>query len=288
MKKGYAGSDNALGIYLKQISKKDLLSREEERDLAKRVSEGDEGAKVQFIEKNLRLVVSVAKRYQNNGLPLPDLIGEGNFGLLEAVERFDYNKGCRFTTYATWWIRQAIVKALSEKSRTIRLPMHMLERVKRIKNISSELEQELGCYDPPSEDIAERMGESVDYVNKVLNAPEEPVSLDAPILSGSDDASSPTRRENICDPYQEGSITDRVGYEELKRDLDSALDKILTEREAGIIRYRRGLNGGIPMTLEETGLEYGITRERVRQIEVRAIGKLRNSEELAKVLRAHL
>jgi len=270
------GVESSLERYLKEINKIPLLTREEERYYAKRMQEGIQEAKDMIIKSNLRFVVTVAKRYQGKGLSLSDLINEGNLGLIKATEKFDYEKGYHFLSYAVWWIRQSILKAVGQNSRSIRLPLSISNDLGTIENIRTKLEQKLN-YTPPIELIAQEMGKSVDYINMILRASKEPLSLD---ISAND--SDIPLVDYIIDSRQE----DIPEYEMLKRSVDNALE-ILTKREADIIKKRFGLNGNMPMHLKELGKEYQLSRERIRQIEKKALKKIRRNR-LAKTLKVYL
>ncbi len=262
-------------MYLKDIGKVRLLSGDEEVELAKRISEGDIEARNILVEANLRLVVSIAKKYIGRGMGFLDLIQEGNSGLIKAVEKFDYTKGYKFSTYATWWIRQAITRALADQSRTIRIPVHMVETMHRIQRCARQILQENGR-EATTEQIAEMSGLPVDKVREIMQMAQEPISIDSPV--GEDEESS--IGEFIAD---EGSPEpdEIVGKTMLKEQISEVL-KTLTDREENVIRMRFGLDDGIPRTLEEVGREFNITRERIRQIEAKALRKLRHPTRISK------
>ena len=256
-------------MYLKDIGKVPLLQPDEETELAKKMMEGDEEAKRLLSEANLRLVVSIAKRYMGRGMQFLDLIQEGNLGLMKAVEKFDYQKGFKFSTYATWWIRQAITRAIADQARTIRIPVHMVETINKLIRVSRRLLQELGR-EPTPEEIAKEMGITEEKVMEIQKIAQDPVSLETPI--GEEEDSHPS--DFIED---EGSVapTDAVSYTMLKEQLLGVLDT-LTPREEKVLRLRYGLDDGRPRTLEEVGKEFNVTRERIRQIEAKALRKLRH------------
>lgn len=255
-------------MYLKEIGKIDLLTAEQEVELAKRILEGDEEAKKQLSEANLRLVVSIAKRYVGRGMLFLDLIQEGNIGLMKAVEKFDYDKGFKFSTYATWWIRQAITRAIADQARTIRIPVHMVETINKLTRIQRQLVQELG-HEPTDDQIAEKMGITVEKVREIQKVAQEPVSLETPI--GEEDDS---HLGDFIEDKQAISPTEYTSNEMLKEVLDDVLLE-LTDREEKVLRMRFGLINSRPRTLEEVGKEFGVTRERIRQIEAKALRKLR-------------
>lgn len=256
-------------MYLKEIGRVPLLSAEEEIKLAQRIEDGDEEAKRRLAEANLRLVVSIAKRYVGRGMLFLDLIQEGNMGLIKAVEKFDYNKGYKFSTYATWWIRQAITRAIADQARTIRIPVHMVETINKLIRISRQLLQELGR-EPAAEEIAAEMDMSPDKVREILKIAQEPVSLETPI--GEEDDS---HLGDFIEDQDALAPADAAAYELLKEQLEDVLDT-LTEREENVLRLRFGLDDGRTRTLEEVGKVFGVTRERIRQIEAKALRKLRH------------
>ncbi len=256
-------------MYLKEIGRVQLLSAEEEIELAKRIEEGDEAAKRRLAEANLRLVVSIAKRYVGRGMLFLDLIQEGNMGLIKAVEKFDYRKGYKFSTYATWWIRQAITRAIADQARTIRIPVHMVETINKLIRISRQLLQELGR-EPSAEEIAAEMDMSPEKVREIQKIAQEPVSLETPI--GEEDDS---HLGDFIPDDDALAPADAAAYELLKEQLEDVLDT-LTEREENVLRLRFGLDDGRTRTLEEVGKVFGVTRERIRQIEAKALRKLRH------------
>ncbi len=262
--------------YLKEIGNIKLLSAEEEASLAKRMAEGDEQAKKHLTEANLRLVVSIAKRYVGRGMSFLDLIQEGNIGLMKAVDKFDYTKGYKFSTYATWWIRQAITRGLADYSRTIRIPVHMVETINKTIRVSRKLLAEYGR-EPTSEEIAEVMGVPVEKVDDILKISKEPVSMDTPIGEEED--------SHLGDFIEDKSTLQpeqHAADEMLKEELEIALQS-LTEREQKVIRLRFGLEDGKARTLEEVGQEFSVTRERIRQIEAKALRKLRHPQRSKKL-----
>ncbi|MBR1660320.1 MAG: RNA polymerase sigma factor RpoD, partial [Oscillospiraceae bacterium] len=262
-------TDDPVRMYLKEIGKVALLSPDEEIDLARRMVEGDEGAKRRMTEANLRLVVSIAKRYVGRGMLFLDLIQEGNLGLIKAVEKFDYTKGYKFSTYATWWIRQAITRAIADQARTIRIPVHMVETINKVIRVSRQLLQELG-HDPSAEEIAEEMNMPVDKVRDILKIAQEPVSLETPIGEEED--------SHLADfiPDEDASEpAEAASFSLLKEQLMEVLNT-LTPREEKVLRLRFGLEDGRTRTLEEVGKEFNVTRERIRQIEAKALRKLRH------------
>lgn len=256
-------------MYLKEIGRVDLLSPEEEIELAKRIEKGDEEAKRRLAEANLRLVVSIAKRYVGRGMLFLDLIQEGNMGLIKAVEKFDFRKGFKFSTYATWWIRQAITRAIADQARTIRIPVHMVETINKLIRVQRQLLQDLGR-EPTPEEIAEDMDLTPDKVREILKIAQEPVSLETPI--GEEDDS---HLGDFIEDQDATSPSDHAAYELLKEQLEDVLDT-LTDREENVLRLRFGLDDGRTRTLEEVGKVFGVTRERIRQIEAKALRKLRH------------
>ncbi|MCQ2548354.1 MAG: RNA polymerase sigma factor RpoD [Clostridia bacterium] len=268
--------DDPVRMYLKEIGQVKLLSGEEEVELAKRMEAGDERAKQILCEANLRLVVSIAKRYSNRGLHFLDLIQEGNLGLIKAVDKFDYTKGYKFSTYATWWIRQAITRAIADQARTIRIPVHMVETINKMLRISRQLVQKYGR-EPSVEEIAEEMGVTPEKVREIQKINQEPVSLETPIGEEEDSHLGDFIPDNNApSPVEAASYT--MEKEQIKEVLDT-----LTEREKRVIELRFGLNGGVPKTLEEVGQEFNVTRERIRQIEAKAIRKMRNPNRKKKL-----
>ena len=268
--------EDPVRMYLKEIGKVPLLSAEEEIELAKRMEEGDEAAKKRLAEANLRLVVSIAKRYVGRGMLFLDLIQEGNLGLIKAVEKFDYRKGYKFSTYATWWIRQAITRAIADQARTIRIPVHMVETINKLIRVSRQLLQELGR-EPQPEEIAERMDMSVDRVREILKISQEPVSLETPIGEEED--------SHLGDFIQDDNVpvpADAAAFTLLKEQLVEVLST-LTDREQKVLRLRFGLDDGRARTLEEVGKEFSVTRERIRQIEAKALRKLRHPSRSRKL-----
>ncbi|AOZ91712.1 RNA polymerase sigma factor RpoD [Paenibacillus crassostreae] len=256
-------------MYLKEIGRVQLLSAEDEVQLAKRIENGDEEAKRRLAEANLRLVVSIAKRYVGRGMLFLDLIQEGNMGLIKAVEKFDHGKGFKFSTYATWWIRQAITRAIADQARTIRIPVHMVETINKLIRVSRQLLQELGR-EPAPEEIAAEMELSVEKVREIMKIAQEPVSLETPI--GEEDDS---HLGDFIEDQEALAPADAAAYELLKEQLEDVLDT-LTEREENVLRLRFGLDDGRTRTLEEVGKVFGVTRERIRQIEAKALRKLRH------------
>ena len=268
--------EDPVRMYLKEIGKVPLLSAEEEIDLAMRMEAGDEEAKKRLAEANLRLVVSIAKRYVGRGMLFLDLIQEGNLGLIKAVEKFDYRKGYKFSTYATWWIRQAITRAIADQARTIRIPVHMVETINKPIRVSRQLLQELGR-EPSPEEIAEEMGMPVERVREILKISQEPVSLETPIGEEED--------SHLGDFIQDDNVpvpADAAAFTLLKEQLVEVLET-LTEREQKVLRLRFGLDDGRARTLEEVGKEFNVTRERIRQIEAKALRKLRHPSRSRKL-----
>ena len=268
--------EDPVRMYLKEIGKVPLLSAEEEIELAKKMEQGDENAKKRLAEANLRLVVSIAKRYVGRGMLFLDLIQEGNLGLIKAVEKFDYRKGYKFSTYATWWIRQAITRAIADQARTIRIPVHMVETINKLIRVSRQLLQELGR-EPTPEEIAEEMDMPVDRVREILKISQEPVSLETPIGEEED--------SHLGDFIQDDNVpvpADAAAFTLLKEQLVEVLGT-LTEREQKVLRLRFGLDDGRARTLEEVGKEFNVTRERIRQIEAKALRKLRHPSRSRKL-----
>ena len=268
--------EDPVRMYLKEIGKVPLLSAEEEIELAKRMAEGDEDAKKRLAEANLRLVVSIAKRYVGRGMLFLDLIQEGNLGLIKAVEKFDYQKGFKFSTYATWWIRQAITRAIADQARTIRIPVHMVETINKLIRVSRQLLQELGR-EPLPEEIAEELDMPVERVRENLKISQEPVSLETPIGEEEDSHLGDfIQDDNVPVPAEAAAAT------LLKEQLGEVLDT-LTDREQKVLRLRFGMNDGRARTLEEVGKEFDVTRERIRQIEAKALRKLRHPSRSRKL-----
>ncbi len=263
------GLDDPVKMYLKDIGKVPLLSGDEEIELARRMQEGDEEAKKRLSEANLRLVVSIAKRYVGRGMLFLDLIQEGNLGLMKAVEKFDYQKGFKFSTYATWWIRQAITRAIADQARTIRIPVHMVETINKLTRVSRQLLQELGR-EPSAEEIAEKMGISVERVREIQKIAQDPVSLETPIGEEED-----SHLGDFLEDETTITPSDSLSATMLKETLLTVLDT-LTPREEKVLRLRYGVDDGRPRTLEEVGREFNVTRERIRQIEAKALRKLRH------------
>lgn len=261
--------DDPVRMYLKEIGRVDLLTAEEEVELAKRILDGEKEASRSLAEANLRLVVSIAKRYVGRGMLFLDLIQEGNMGLMKAVEKFDHTKGFKFSTYATWWIRQAITRAIADQARTIRIPVHMVETINKLIRIQRQLLQELGR-EPTPEEIGEEMELSAERVREILKIAQEPVSLETPI--GEEDDS---HLGDFIEDQEAVSPSDHASYELLKEQLEDVLDT-LTDREENVLRLRFGLDDGRTRTLEEVGKVFGVTRERIRQIEAKALRKLRH------------
>ena len=268
--------EDPVRMYLKEIGKVNLLTAEEEIELAKRMEEGDEDAKKRLAEANLRLVVSIAKRYVGRGMLFLDLIQEGNLGLIKAVEKFDYRKGYKFSTYATWWIRQAITRAIADQARTIRIPVHMVETINKLIRVSRQLLQELGR-EPTPEEIAKEMEMSVDRVREILKISQEPDSLETPIAEEED--------SHLGDIIQDDNVpvpADAAAFTLLKEQLVEVLST-LTDRDQKVLRLRFGLDDGRARTLEEVGKEFNVTRERIRQIEAKALRKLRHPSRSRKL-----
>jgi len=268
--------EDPVRMYLKEIGKVPLLSSEDEIELAKKIELGDEESKQRLTEANLRLVVSIAKRYVGRGMQFLDLIQEGNLGLIKAVEKFDYRKGYKFSTYATWWIRQAITRAIADQARTIRIPVHMVETINRLVRVSRQLLQELGR-EPVPEEIAARADMQVERVREIMKVSQEPVSLETPIGEEED--------SHLGDFIQDDQVAvpaDAATFTMLHEQLMEVLDT-LTEREQKVLKLRFGLNDGRPRTLEEVGKEFNVTRERIRQIEAKALRKLRHPSRSKKL-----
>ncbi len=270
------GLDDPVRMYLKEIGKVPLLNAEEEIELAKQMELGDDNAKKRLAEANLRLVVSIAKRYVGRGMLFLDLIQEGNLGLIKAVDKFDYKKGYKFSTYATWWIRQAITRAIADQARTIRIPVHMVETINKLMRVSRQLVQDLGR-EPLPEEIAQRLDMPVDRVREILKIAQEPVSLETPIGEEED--------SHLGDFIQDDNVpvpAEAATYTMLKEQIVEVLTT-LTEREQKVLRLRFGLDDGRPRTLEEAGKEFNVTRERIRQIEAKALRKLRHPSRSRKL-----
>lgn len=274
------GVDDPVRMYLKEIGKVPLLSPDEEIELAKKIELGDEEAKKKLAESNLRLVVSIAKRYAGRGMQLLDLIQEGNLGLIKAVEKFDYRKGYKFSTYATWWIRQAITRAIADQARTIRIPVHMVETINRLVRTQRQLVQKLGREATP-EELAKELDMPVDRVREIMKISQDPVSLETPIGEEED--------SHLGDFIQDNNVevpADAATYTLLHEQLMDVLST-LTEREQKVLRLRFGLDDGRPRTLEEVGRQFNVTRERIRQIEAKALRKLRHPSR-SKILKDYL
>ncbi len=268
--------DDPVRMYLKEIGRVPLLSAEEEVELAKRIEQGDEEAKRRLAEANLRLVVSIAKRYVGRGMLFLDLIQEGNLGLIKAVEKFDYRKGYKFSTYATWWIRQAITRAIADQARTIRIPVHMVETINKLVRVSRQLLQELGR-EPTPEEIARAMGIDEEKVREIMKIAQEPVSLETPIGEEED-----SHLGDFIEDEEAVAPAEAASYRLLKEQLEDVLNT-LTEREQEVLRLRFGLDDGRARTLEEVGQIFGVTRERIRQIEAKALRKLRHPSRSKKL-----
>ncbi len=268
--------DDPVRMYLKEIGRVPLLTADEEVALAKRMQEGDEIAQKRLAEANLRLVVSIAKRYVGRGMLFLDLIQEGNLGLIKAVEKFDYTKGYKFSTYATWWIRQAITRAIADQARTIRIPVHMVETINKLIRVSRQLLQQLGR-EPSPEEIAKEMDISVDRVREIMKIAQEPVSLETPIGEEED-----SHLGDFIEDQDAPAPADAASFMLLKEQLEEVLDT-LTPREEKVLRLRFGLDDGRARTLEEVGQNFGVTRERIRQIEAKALRKLRHPSRSRKL-----
>ena len=269
-------TDDPVRMYLKEIGKVPLLTPEEEQDLARRMADGDEEAKRRMAEANLRLVVSIAKRYVGRGMLFLDLIQEGNLGLIKAVDKFDYTKGYKFSTYATWWIRQAITRAIADQARTIRIPVHMVETINKVIRVSRQLLQELG-HDPSAEEIAAEMNMPVDKVRDILKIAQEPVSLETPIGEEED-----SHLGDFIPDEDASEPSEAASFSLLKEQLMTVLDT-LTPREKKVLELRFGILDGRTRTLEEVGKEFNVTRERIRQIEAKALRKLRHPSRSKKL-----
>ena len=270
------GLDDPVRMYLKEIGRVPLLTAEQEMEYAKSIEQGDEEARRMLAEANLRLVVSIAKRYVGRGMLFLDLIQEGNLGLIKAVEKFDYRKGFKFSTYATWWIRQAITRAIADQARTIRIPVHMVETINKLIRVSRQLLQELGR-EPTPEEIAEEMDLPVERVREIMKIAQEPVSLETPIGEEED-----SHLGDFIEDQDAPAPAEAAGYTMLKEQLDEVLDS-LTPREQKVLRLRFGLDDGRTRTLEEVGQVFGVTRERIRQIEAKALRKLRHPSRSKKL-----
>ena len=273
----YLEMDDPIKIYLKDIGNVPLLSFEEEVELAKRIANGDEQAKHILSEANLRLVVSIAKRYMGRGMALPDLIQEGNIGLMRAVSKYDYRRGFKFSTYATWWIRQAITRAIADQARTIRIPVHMVDTINRLRKTSKQLQQEYNR-EATADEIAERMGISIEKVREILQFSQDPISLESPV--GDED------EQQLSDfiKDEQGILpADAATLQLLKEQITEVLDT-LSKREAEVLKLRYGIESGQEMTLEEIGKEFDVTRERIRQIEAKALRKLRSKSKSTKLI----
>ncbi len=268
--------DDSVKMYLKEIGKIELLNADQERDIAQRMADGDEEAKEMLINSNLRLVVSIAKKYMNRGLSLLDLIQEGNIGLIKAVDKFDYTKGFKFSTYATWWIRQAITRAIADQARTIRIPVHMVETINKLTRVQRQLVQDLGR-EPTTEELAKEMSMEPAKIREIQKISQDPISIDKPVGEEED-----SHLVDFISNDELAAPEEEVARILLKEDLIKALNS-LTERERKVIELRFGLKDGIPMTLEQVGKKLGVTRERIRQIEAKAIRKLSRASSSKKL-----
>ena len=268
--------DDSVKMYLKEIGKIELLDAEQEKDIAQRMADGDKEAKEILINSNLRLVVSIAKKYMNRGLSLLDLIQEGNIGLIKAVDKFDYTKGFKFSTYATWWIRQAITRAIADQARTIRIPVHMVETINKLTRVQRQLVQDLGR-EPTTEELAEAMQMDVAKIREIQKISQDPISIDKPVGEEED-----SHLVDFISNDELAAPEEEVARILLKEDLIHALNG-LTDRERRVIELRFGLKDGVPMTLEQVGKKLGVTRERIRQIEAKAIRKLYRSPKSKKL-----
>ena len=268
--------DDPVKVYLKDIGRVPLLSSEEEIELSTRMSQGDEEARRRLSEANLRLVVSIAKRYVGRGMQFLDLIQEGNLGLIKAVEKFDHTKGFKFSTYATWWIRQAITRAIADQARTIRIPVHMVETINKVKKVSSQLLHKNG-HEPTADEISDELGMPVDKVREIMRVAQEPVSLETPIGEEED-----SHLGDFIPDDDAPAPADAASHTLLKEQLSDVL-KTLTPREEKVLRLRFGLEDGRARTLEEVGKEFNVTRERIRQIEAKALRKLRHPSRSKKL-----
>jgi RNA polymerase sigma factor, sigma-70 family len=268
--------DDPVKVYLKEIGRVPLLTSDEEIELAIRIEDGDENARKRLAEANLRLVVSIAKRYVGRGMQFLDLIQEGNLGLIKAVEKFDYTKGFKFSTYATWWIRQAITRAIADQARTIRIPVHMVETINKVKKVSSQLLHRNG-HEPTAEEISKELDMSVEKVREIMRVAQEPVSLETPIGEEED--------SHLGDfiPDEDAPVPSEAAFHTLLKEQLGDVLKSLTPREEKVLRLRFGLEDGRPRTLEEVGKEFNVTRERIRQIEAKALRKLRHPSRSKKL-----
>ncbi|MEE1219839.1 MAG: RNA polymerase sigma factor RpoD [Ruminococcus sp.] len=276
MVEGSVAIDDPVKVYLKEIGRVPLLSTDEEIDLAIRISQGDVKAKQRLSEANLRLVVSIAKRYLGRGMQFLDLIQEGNLGLIKAVEKFDYTKGFKFSTYATWWIRQAITRAIADQARTIRIPVHMVETINKVKKVQSQLLHQNG-HEPSADEIAEAIDMPVDKVREIMRVAQEPVSLETPIGEEED-----SHLGDFIPDNDAPAPADAASHTMLREQLSDVLST-LTPREAKVLKLRFGLEDGRSRTLEEVGKEFNVTRERIRQIEAKALRKLRHPSRSRKL-----